>query len=154
MMNVVEGVREDASLCLSIAGSLPQYFTPKGLEAMGRDLAENPFYVAREESGQVLGFASVKRSTEQTAELAWMAVAADHRRQGVGTAILETVCDELRAKGLRLLLVKTLSGRVHYEPYEATRRFYQRAGFIHIDTIDPYPDWGPGSACDVYARML
>jgi len=154
MMNVVEGVREDASLCLSIAESLPQHFSPKGLETMRRDLAENPFYVARDESGQVLGFASVKRSTEQAAELLWMAVAEGHRRQGVGTAIVETVCDALRARGLRLLLVRTLSERVHYEPYEATRRFYQKAGFVHIDTIDPYPDWGPDSPCDVYARIL
>jgi N-acetylglutamate synthase-like GNAT family acetyltransferase len=154
MIDVVEGCREDVTRCLSIAESLPQYFTPKALKAMKQDLAGNPFYVARDEFGQVLGFTSVKKNTEQTAELKWLAVATGSRRQGVGTVIVETVCSALRAKGLKLLLARTLSKNSDYHPYESSRRFLQKTGFIHIDTIDPYPDWEPGNPCDVYARIL
>jgi ribosomal protein S18 acetylase RimI-like enzyme len=90
---------------------------------MKRDISGNPFYIARDKSGKVLGFASVKKNTEQAAELEWLAVAADCRRQGVGTVIVETVCSALKAKGLKLLLARTLSKSSNYAPYEASRLY-------------------------------
>lgn len=154
MIDIVEGGKNDIERCLAIARSLPQYFTQKALEAMSKDLASNPFHVARDDFGQVLGFASVKLNTELAAELEWLAVAAGYRRQGVGAVMVETVCSALRSKGIKLLLAKTLSRESRYTPYEASRRFLEKAGFIHIDTLDPCPGWDPGNPCAVYARIL
>jgi len=154
MIDIVEGRKEDIGRCLAIAGSLPQYFTSKALEAMRHDLSGHPFHVARDEYGQVLGFASTRQTTELAAELEWLAVAEGYRRQGVGAIMVETVCSVLRSKGTKLLLARTLSKRSQYTPYEASRRFLEKAGFIHIDTIDPYPGWEPGNPCAVYARIL
>ena len=50
-----------------------------------------------------------------------MYVAPDHRGQGIGTAILESLIDAARSEGLEYLLV-------HPSPRSA--RFYARAGFI------------------------
>jgi hypothetical protein len=32
-----------------------------------------------------------------------------------------------------------------YPPYVATRAFWERSGFVQVDTIDPLPGWQPGS---------
>ncbi len=74
MIDIVEGTKTDVERCIAIARSLPQYFTQKALEAMRKDLASHTFHVARDEFGQVLGFASVRMSTELAAELEWLAV--------------------------------------------------------------------------------
>ena len=34
---------------------------------------------------------------------------------------------------------KTLDSSSGYRPYEATRAFWERNGFVHVDTIDPLP---------------
>jgi len=154
MLEVTEGTRNDIASCLSIAKSLPVYFTSRALEAIEHDLGGNPFYVARNESGQILGFASVKDNTEQAAELLWLAVAEGHRRRGTGTLLVNAVCATLKAKGLKVLLVRTLSESVSYAPYEASRQFFKMAGFVHIDTLDPCPGWDPGNPCDIYAKTL
>jgi hypothetical protein len=39
-------------------------------------------------------------------------------------------------------------------PYEATRAFWERNGFIHVDTIDPLPGWEPGNPAAIYVAAL
>jgi len=36
----------------------------------------------------------------------------------------------------------------------ATRAFWERNGFVHIDTIDPLPDWEPGNPAAIYVAAL
>lgn len=55
---------------------------------------------------------------------------------------------------VRLLEVKTLADRAGYGPYIRTRRFYAWAGFVHLDTIDPFPGWDPGNPCAILVKVL
>ena len=49
---------------------------------------------------------------------------------------------------------KTLDRSSGYRPYEATRAFWERNGFVHVDTIDPLPGWEPGNpAADVAGNV-
>ena len=41
-----------------------------------------------------------------------------------------------------------------YEPYVATRAFWEHRGFVQIDCIDPLPGWDPGSPSAIYARSI
>jgi hypothetical protein len=50
--------------------------------------------------------------------------------------------------------VKTLDASAGYPPYEATRAFWERGGFVLVDTIDPLPDWEPGSPAAVYVAAV
>jgi hypothetical protein len=50
--------------------------------------------------------------------------------------------------------LKTLDSSVDYEPYQATRAFWERMGFIQIDTIDPLPGWNPGDPAAIYVAAL
>ena len=56
--------------------------------------------------------------------------------------LLEHVLEALAADNVTLVEAKTLDASADYEPYIATRAFWERHGFVHIDTIDPLPGWG------------
>ena len=71
-----------------------------------------------------------------------------------GSALLLAIEERLRADGVTLLEVKTLAPTVVYAPYERTRHFYERAGFLLLETVDPYPGWEPGNPCAIYVKIL
>lgn len=143
---------EAAEACLELARPM-QAFNDDGLETMAEELPTLETVVAFE--GETLvGFASVTDHGPKVCELRWMAVRETHRNQGVGTRLLDRVCERMVADGGRLLTVKTLADTVSFEPYVRTRAFYENRGFLHVETVDPYPDWGPGNPCAIYVKPL
>jgi GNAT superfamily N-acetyltransferase len=83
-----------------------------------------------------------------------MAVDAGWRGRGHGTTLLGHVLDHLAAAGISVVEVKTLDRSSGYLPYAATRAFWERNGFVHVDTIDPLPDWEPGNPSAIYVAAL
>jgi ribosomal protein S18 acetylase RimI-like enzyme len=151
------GAKAQLEACRAIARALPDFFTTDAVAQIRRDLARHPTYVVEERTGQdwtVTGFAVVVRKNAAVAELAWLAVHPDRQGRGHGSTLLATVAASLQARGIALLEVKTLAPEAAYAPYEATRRFYARAGFVQLETIDPYPGWDPGNPCAIYVKIL
>jgi ribosomal protein S18 acetylase RimI-like enzyme len=145
--------RDDGETCAEIVRQLPDHFTPDVPQKVIRDLAAYSGWVAVD-AGEVVGFVVVERRSERAAEILWIAVLDADRGSGIGTALLERLIAELVAEGLALLEVKTLDRSADYEPYEATAAFYERRGFVQIDTIDPFPDWEPGNPAAIYVAAL
>lgn len=73
---------------------------------------------------------------------------------GVGTLLIEHVLDALAGTGVILVEAKTLDCSAGYGPYESTRAFWERRGFVQIDRIDPMPGWQSGSPCALYVAAL
>src|SRR6516225_3605197 len=80
--------------------------------------------------------------------------AASHEAWGHGTRLLRSVLDNLAETGVSVVTVKTLDSSAGYAPYEATRAFYERNGFVYVDTIDPLPGWPPGNPAAIYAAAI
>lgn len=152
MLAVRRASSADVDACVAIVRDLPEYFTHDVAEKVAADLRTHPGWVATD--GEVIGFAIVDRRSAHAAEILWMAVAATQRGSGVGTRLLNHVLGELIESGFAVVEVKTLDARAAYEPYLATRAFWERAGFVQIDTIDPLPDWQPGSPAAIYVAAL
>ena len=74
--------------------------------------------------------------------------------RGHGTRLLGHILDHLAAAGISVVEAKTLDRSSGYRPYEATLAFWERNGFIHIDTIDPLPDWPPGNPAAIYVAAV
>ena len=149
-MRVREAKTEaERDACLRIARNLPEWFNEAGLKAMDRDLREKTFVAV--EGSDVLGFITVKPLNEKALEILWMAVKREHRGKGIGTALLKFVEGWAKERGFELLVVKT-SGDLSYRPYDATRRFYERRGFVRIALVDPYPEWGEPAL--IYVKCL
>jgi len=120
---------------------------------MSQDLIKHSLYVAMN-MNEVVGFAAINHKNERVAEILWIAVELDYHRQGIGSALVDRVTNDLGSQGIRVLEVKTLAADAEYPPYEKTRRFYEKMGFMHLETIDPYPGWEPGSPCAIYVKIL
>jgi len=136
--------------CLGIARNLPEWFNEAGLKAMGRDLEKEVTFIAVEDS-QVLGFITVKPLNDKALEILWLAVKRELRGRGIGSQLLGFIEEWAKKEGFELIVVKT-SGDLSYTPYDETRRFYERRGFIKVALIDPYPEWGEEAL--IYVKCL
>ncbi len=129
-MKIIKGNKKHIDACLTITRRLVgQYFIEKAITTIGNDLRTHQFWIATDTSS-ILGFITVKKKNPRVSELLWMAVKLECHRQGIGTALLDCVVNDSVSQGIKLLEVKTLSADVNYPPYDATRRFYEKMGFV------------------------
>lgn len=153
MAQIRRATKDDYGTCAEIVRQLPDHFTADVPATVIRDLAAHRGWVSID-AGQVVAFVVVQRRSERAAEILWMAVRDADRGSGIGTTLLERVIAQLADDGLALLEVKTLDRSAGYEPYEATAAFWERRGFVQIDTIDPLPGWPPGNPAALYVAAL
>jgi GNAT superfamily N-acetyltransferase len=153
MLVVRRSAAQDIEHCIAIVRELPDHFTDDVPDKVESDLGAHLGWVAVE-SGRVVGFAVVERRSAAAAEILWIAVADSRRGQGVGSALLDQLVTELAGEGVRVIEVKTLDKSANYQPYAVTNAFYERRGFIQIDTIDPLPGWPPGNPAAIYIAAL
>ncbi|PJB21779.1 MAG: N-acetyltransferase [Euryarchaeota archaeon CG_4_9_14_3_um_filter_38_12] len=152
-MNILKGNEKHIEACCSIAKGLSEYFTENAVETMSKDMKKHLLYIATD-LDEVVGFMTIHRKNNHVAEILWMAVKKSKWNQGIGSALIERISNDLKSQGVRLLQVKTLSEDAKYSPYESTRQFYEKMNFIHIETIDPYPGWAPDNPCAIYVKIL
>jgi ribosomal protein S18 acetylase RimI-like enzyme len=139
-MTVRELRPEDAARCDEIVASLPEWF---GLEEGIREASDAVRHqrgLVYERDGTVLGFVTFAPRATASAEITWIAVHAEARGRGIGTALLEVLTTRLIRKGKTRLFVQTLSDRRDPGPeYAATRAFYLGRGFVPAAELDLYP---------------
>ena len=144
---------DDLEVCQTIVRGLPDFFTDDVPDKIANDLDAHHGWVIAKDDG-VVGFAVVEYRSSRAAEILWMAVRHDQRNQGGGATLLEHVLGALVADNIALIEAKTLDAAAGYEPYIATRTFWEHHGFVHIDTIDPLPGWQPGNPAAIYVCAL
>ena len=150
----VRGARsDDLERCLEIIHGLPDFFTDDVPAKVRDDLERHDGWVVAE-GEEVVGFAVVDRRSSEAAEILWIAVQSHRRRGGCGTRLLDEVLGELRDQGVVLVETKTLDSSAEYAPYEATRAFWERSGFVQVDRIDEPPDWEPGNPAAILVAAL
>jgi GNAT superfamily N-acetyltransferase len=156
-MNHMPAVRRfqagDTPAATAIIRGLPDYFTDDVPAKVEHDAASHQAWVLTD-SGTVAGFAVAATKSPSGAEILWIAMDATRRGRGHGTRLLSHVLDHLAADGISVVEAKTLDRSSGYRPYEATRAFWERNGFIHIDTINPPPGWQPGNPAAIYVAAL
>src|SRR5580704_13251509 len=143
----------EAPALAAIVRGLPEYFTDDVPGKVEHDADNHEAWVITDD-GTITGFVIAARKSPGGAEILWMAVDAPRRGQGHGTRLLSNVMDDLAETGVSVVMVKTLDSSAGYAPYEATRAFYERNGFVYVDTIDPLPGWPPGNAAAIYAAAI
>jgi GNAT superfamily N-acetyltransferase len=115
-----------------------------------KDRAQGHRSVSYERDGRQIGFAyyAPAAMTDQTWYLYWIAVEKSIQVQGIGTALLRAVEEDVRRHQGRLLLIET-SSLPHYEP---TRRFYLKHGYEQACLLaDFYAD---GDSLVVFRKRL
>ena len=79
--------------------------------------------------------------------LGWTYIQSDQRRQGVGTALLARVGDEIAKRGARKLYLETGA-----KGYEAALSFYGKHGFTQEACLPDF--YSDGEDCLILARRL
>ena len=103
-----------------LAGQLSNNITP--LETLREGLRAGRLWVAVDDADQPVGFA-LASVVGDNAHLDELDVDPAHGRQGVGTALVETVCDWAKGSGYRAITLTTL----RHIPWNVP--WYQRLGF-------------------------
>jgi GNAT superfamily N-acetyltransferase len=124
---------EDAPGCDAIVGGLTYHFADDQGRRMCAEAVRTQEGFAAIERDRVVGFVTFVPRFEEAAEITWMAVEAERRREGIGRLLMESLVDHLHAAGKRLLILLTVSphGDEDSPPdgYAATRAFYLAMGF-------------------------
>jgi ribosomal protein S18 acetylase RimI-like enzyme len=155
-MKILQGNRKYIDNCLSVARELKQYFTTTALRAIEKDLHRHLLFIAIDsvDSKKLLGFAAIDCKNQYVAEILWIVVKKEYQNNGIGSSLINYINNDLKAQGIKLLEVKTLSKDIKNSYYEKTRRFYKKLGFVHLETIDHYHGWDPGNPCAIYVKII
>lgn len=136
----------------AVMRALPAWF---GIEAaiVGYARAADTFpTLVADVNGAVVGFATLRATSEAAVELHAMAVLPAWHRRGAGRALVERAAAFAAGSGADLLHVKTLAP-THPDPgYAATRSFYAALGFIPLEILPEL--WGPDNPCLLLVRPL
>ncbi len=144
---------DDTDACAAIVRGLPDFFTDDVPAKVVHAIAHERAWVVLA-GDETVGFATVDARPPAAAEITWAAVRRDAQHTGVGTVLIEHVLASLAHDRITLVEVKTLDASASYAPYEGTRAFWERRGFVQIDTIDPLPGWQPGNPSAIYVAAL
>jgi ribosomal protein S18 acetylase RimI-like enzyme len=144
----------DADGCVAIVKASAEYFSSATHSEIAQGVVSGRCWVAHEADGAIVGFVLVDRRFGRAAEILHAAVSPNRRSRGIGTTLVTDVLSDLRAGDVDLVLVKTLDQSADYPPFERTRAFWKRLGFIQIAVIDPFPGWQAGNPAALLVRSL
>lgn len=98
-----------------------------------------------EEGGEIIGYGGIAFAVD-TADIANVAVTEEYRRGGVGSAVLESLVEEAKMRGIKKVFLEVRVSNV------AAMSLYLRHGFAGVYARTRYyPD---GEDCLVMAREL
>ena len=123
------------------------------MELVDIGLSDDPqgySFAIAEEDDEVVGYACFGHApmTDAVYDLYWIAVDRARHGSGVGRMLLHEVERAVRAAGGRMLLIETEGSG----GYDATRRFYERAGYPELARIRDY--YRAGADKIVYGRSF
>jgi len=131
---------DDIEPVVELTRSLHGWFTPDCLEEVRAFCRRMPGLVAVDEAGTIFGYVLWQEGREEW-EVHYLGVARELHRRGIGKILLERLLELAREKGALWLRVATVAPTEDYEPYAATRAFYEALGFT-LQSMEPsgWPD--------------
>lgn len=150
----IEELNEKKSeTCGEILGALPEWFgIPAAIDAYAKGVAELPMLVAKNQSGRIIGFISLKPQTPSAVEAYVLGIRREWHRKGCGRLLFEAAERVARKLGAKYLTVKTLADTRPDPHYQATRSFYESIG---SEPIEVFPTlWSPENPCLLMAKTL
>lgn len=150
----IEELNEQKSeTCRAILEALPEWFgIPEAINTYARGVAELPMLVAKNQSGVVVGFISLKPQTSYAVEAYVLGVRREWHRKGVGRGLFDAAERMAQKLGARFLTVKTLADANPDPKYQGTRLFYRAIGF---EPVEVFPTlWSPKNPCVLMVKIL
>lgn len=148
----IQDKTQKQNISLKIMNALPKWFNPPDdIDKKSIMHMEYPFFTVYDEDTPI-GFLALKIHNEYTAEIFNMGILENHHRNGTGSELVNYVQKYCIDKGFTFLTVKTLDSSAIYEPYNQTRNFYRKLGFIPLEVFTTY--WDEKNPCLFLAKHL
>lgn len=142
---------EKQKIARTILADLPDWFgIPESTAAYVADCGKCTL-LADFEQDEAVGFAALKPTSPQTAELYVMGVKKALHRQGIGARLFEALRARAKEEGYRFLQVKTVAAGC-YPEYDRTRLFYEAMGFSALEVFPTL--WDENNPCLVMVMAL
>jgi ribosomal protein S18 acetylase RimI-like enzyme len=139
-------------ICNDILRALPEWFAnEEPIVGYTKEVGDYPFYAAFD-NDKTIGFIALKVHNEYTAEICVMGVLPAYQRHQIGNGLVDLCEDYCSASQKSFLTVKTLDASADYEPYEQTRNFYRRMGFVPLEVFPLY--WDKDNPCLFLAKYI
>ena len=125
-----------AASCVEVVRTLPEWFGyPGALDDVAKAAATQRGFVALGAGGETIGFVALQPNYHESLEITYLAVRADHRREGLGRALVKSVRDYALSTGSQSVCLLTLGLSADSEPYRETVAFYEAVGFWRTKEI-------------------
>lgn len=147
MLSVKEIISESLkkAITIEIMGNLPEWFNPpEDIPVKAEIHKKYPFYAVYD-NDNCIGFVALKIHNEYTAEIYNLGVLKEFHRMGAGHLLMEACKNYCIRNNKQFLTVKTLDESAVYEPYNSTRAFYKKEGFIPLEVFTNY--WDEENPC-------
>lgn len=139
-------------ITLEIMHALPEWFSPpEDIDRKAVIHRDFPFFTAFD-GEKAVGFIALKIQNKYTADIYDLGVLKHYHSQGIGQELLKAAESYCREQGFIFLSVKTLDESADYEPYDKTRAFYYKNGFIPLEVIKHY--WNEDNPCLYMVKHL
>jgi ribosomal protein S18 acetylase RimI-like enzyme len=143
---------EKTAITKKIMHSLPEWFSPpEDIDKKAIMHMEQPFFAAYDGDAPI-GFITLKIHNQYAADIFNLGVLEQFHRQGVGRRLLEAAEQYCRNCSYLYLTVKTLDSSAEYEPYERTRAFYRKMGFVPLEVFATF--WNEENPCLFMVKRL
>lgn len=151
-VKTIEQPDEKTTITQKIMHSLPDWFSPpEDIEKKAIIHRDYPFFAAFKDDIPI-GFVALKIHNQYTADIFNLGVLETYHRQGIGRLLIEAAEHYCIKSGYVFLTVKTLDSSAEYEPYERTRAFYRKMGFIPLEVLTTF--WNEENPCLFMAKYL
>ena len=151
-IKIVEQPDEKTVITQKIMHSLPKWFSPPEDIEKKAIIHRNYPFIAAYDDDMPIGFAALKIHNEYTADIYNIGVLEQYHRQGIGRRLLEAIERYCSGCGYLYLTVKTLDSSAEYEPYDRTRAFYKKVGFIPLEVFSTF--WNEDNPCLFLVKRL
>lgn len=140
------------AITLEIMNALLKWFSPPE-DIIKKSIAhkEMPFFTAYE-GDRAVGFIALKAHNQFAIELYNVGVLEEYHHRGIGSALMQAVEQYCIESEYKFITVKTLDSSAQYEPYERTRSFYIKNGFIPLEVFKTY--WDEENPCLFLAKYI
>jgi len=104
---------------------------------------------------KMVGFIIFSHTNPQVVEVLFMGVSKNCQNHGVGSKLLNTGLRLVnKKKNYKLCQAKTIGVEDLDLKFAKTRKFYQKNGFLHLESIRPFPGWRKTNYVQVFIKCL
>jgi len=137
----------------AILENLPEWFGNKiVIDEYVEKVSKLPYWAALNQDDRCIGFFAVKTHYGSVGDIYVCGVLPEYQNKGIGKKIYDLAEKHFIQNGCKYMMVKTLSEKARYEPYERTRKFYEGIGFEPLVTLTEM--WDEENPCLIMIKKL